>query len=77
MPVIVLAASDHGHDGFPPDLRQRFEAMWLERQSEVADSVDGGRLQAVASGHNIQAEQPDIVILAISTVAAELAAMRP
>ena len=77
MPVIVLAASDHGHDGFPTDLRQRFEAMWLERQSEVADSVDGGRLQAVASGHNVQAEQPDIVILAISTVAAELAAMRP
>ena len=75
MPVVVLAASDHGHDGFSPGVS--FEAMWLQRQQEVADSVEGGRLQEVASGHNIQSLHPEIVISAISTVAAELAAETP
>jgi pimeloyl-ACP methyl ester carboxylesterase len=73
MPVIVLAANDHGHDGFAPDLRRAFESMWLGRQREVAESVDGGRLQAVVSGHNIQSLHPELVIGAISAVAGELA----
>jgi hypothetical protein len=51
--------------------------MWLQRQREVAESVEGGRLQEVASGHNIQSLHPEIVITAISTVAAELAAATP
>lgn len=77
MPLVVLAANDHGHDGFTPELRREFEAMWLERQREVADSVDGGRLEAVQSGHNIQSSHPELVIAAISDVAAELAAATP
>ena len=77
MPVVVLAANDHGHDGFMPDVRQAFEAMWLERQREVADSVEGGRLQAVEAGHNMQSSHPEIVIAAISGVAAELAVATP
>jgi len=76
MPVVVMSANDHGHDGFQPNMRREFEAMWIGRQSEVADSVEGGRLQEVASGHNIQSEHPEIVISAISAVVAELAAGR-
>ena len=74
MPVVVLVADDHGHDGFAPDMRREFEAMWLQRQGEVADSVEGGRLEETSSGHNIQSEHPELVINAISTVVAELAA---
>jgi pimeloyl-ACP methyl ester carboxylesterase len=77
MPVVVLVANDHGHDAFMPDVRRAFEAMWLERQREVADSVAGGRLEAVVSGHNIQSSHPEIVIAAISGVAAELAGATP
>jgi pimeloyl-ACP methyl ester carboxylesterase len=77
MPVVVLVANDHGHDGFTAEGRRQFEAMWLERQQEVADSVEGGRLEAVESGHNIQSLHPEIVISAIATVAAELAATAP
>jgi pimeloyl-ACP methyl ester carboxylesterase len=73
MPVVVLAADDHGHTGFPPEVRRRFEAMWLDRQRDVAESVVGGRLEAVASGHNIQALHPELVIAAITGAAAELA----
>jgi pimeloyl-ACP methyl ester carboxylesterase len=74
MPVLVLVASDHGHDRFLPEARRAFEAMWLGRQQEIADSVVGGRLEAVASGHNIQGAHPEIVITAIATVAAEVSA---
>lgn len=77
MPVVVLAASDHGHDGFTPDIRQAFETMWLERQRDLADSVEGGRLQAVESGHNIQSWHPELVIAAIAGVAAELPVETP
>jgi pimeloyl-ACP methyl ester carboxylesterase len=77
MPVVVLTADDHGHDRFRPEIRQAFETMWLTRQREIADSVDGGRLVAVASGHNIQTLHPEMVIDAISGVAAELAATAP
>jgi pimeloyl-ACP methyl ester carboxylesterase len=72
MPVVVLVANDHGHDGFQADVRRAFEAMWLGRQQEIADSVVGGRLEAVASGHNIQSSHPEFVIGAIASVAAEL-----
>jgi hypothetical protein len=72
IPVIVLAATDHGHNGYAPGLE--FEAMWLQRQQEVADSVEGGRLQEVAGGHNIQSLHPEIVVIAVSTVAAQLSA---
>jgi hypothetical protein len=75
MPVIVMVASDHSYDGFEPS--RQFEAMWLKRQQQVVDSVDGGRLLEVASGHNIPSLHPEIVISAISMVAADLAAARP
>ncbi len=77
MPLVVMTASDHGHDGFEPDTRRDFEAMWLGRQREVAASVMGGRLQEVASGHNIQAQHPEVVISAVSRVVADLAAGTP
>jgi pimeloyl-ACP methyl ester carboxylesterase len=77
MPVVVLVANDHGHDTFSPDARARFEAMWLGRQQDVAQSVEGGRLQEVESGHNIQAEHPEVVIAAISGMVAELAVVTP
>jgi pimeloyl-ACP methyl ester carboxylesterase len=74
MPLVVLVASNHGHDGFLPEVRAAFEAMWLGRQQEIADSVEGGRLVRVASGHNIQSAHPEVVIAAIAAVAAELGA---
>jgi pimeloyl-ACP methyl ester carboxylesterase len=73
MPVVVLVAGDHGHDAFTPELRQQFEVMWLGRQQEVADSVEGGRLQHVDGGHNIQTQHPEIVVAAIAAVTAQLA----
>jgi hypothetical protein len=72
MPVVVLVADDHGHDAIQADVRREFEGMWLGRQQEIVDSVVGGRLEAVASGHSIQSSHPEIVIAAISAVAAEL-----
>ena len=75
MPVVVLVANDHGHDAFQADVRREFEAMWLGRQQEIADSVVGGRLEAVASGHSIQSSHPEIVREAIAAVAAELGAV--
>lgn len=74
MPLAVMTANDHGHYGFAPDMRREFEAMWLQRQREVADSVMGGRLQEVDSGHNIQAQHPELVISAVASVVADVAA---
>jgi pimeloyl-ACP methyl ester carboxylesterase len=77
MPLVVMTANDHGHDRFAPDMRREFEAMWLLRQREVAESVMGGRLQEVDGGHNIQAQHPELVISAVSSVVADLAAGTP
>jgi pimeloyl-ACP methyl ester carboxylesterase len=77
MPMVVLVANDHGHDTFSTEGRQQFEAMWLGRQQELADSVEGGRLQQVESGHNIQTQHPELVVDAIAKVVADVVAATP
>ena len=70
VPLVVLAADDHGLGDLDPDVRQRFEAMWTQRQRELAASVAGGRLETVSSAHNIQSLHPEAVVAAIRSVIA-------
>jgi pimeloyl-ACP methyl ester carboxylesterase len=67
MPLIVLA---HGR---PEDPDAAFvaqdERLWRQLQRELARSVPGGRLVvATESGHDIQHEQPELVLDAIGDV---------
>ena len=68
VPLVVLAADDHGLCAVDAAVRRRFEAKWQERQQELAASVAGGRLEVVSSGHNIQTLHPEAVIAAIRSV---------
>ena len=67
MPLIVLA---HGH---PEDPGAAFvdqdERLWRQLQRELAHLVPGGRLVvATNSGHDIQHQQPELVLDAIGDV---------
>jgi pimeloyl-ACP methyl ester carboxylesterase len=68
VPLVVLAADDHGLTTVDPAVRRQFEAKWRARQQELAASMPGGRLEVVSSGHNIQALHPEAVIAAIRAV---------
>jgi pimeloyl-ACP methyl ester carboxylesterase len=67
MPLVVLA---HGHpDDPPPPYVELEEPFWRQLQRELAQLVPGGRLVvATESGHNIQDEQPELVLNAIRDV---------
>jgi pimeloyl-ACP methyl ester carboxylesterase len=68
MPLVVLA---HGRPepsppGWPGD---EVERLWQQLQRELAQLVPGGRLViATQSGHNIQDDQPELVLDAIRNV---------
>jgi pimeloyl-ACP methyl ester carboxylesterase len=67
MPLVVLA---HGHPEDPdaPFVVQD-ERLWRQLQRELAHLVPGGRLViATNSGHDIQNEQPELVLDAIGDV---------
>jgi pimeloyl-ACP methyl ester carboxylesterase len=67
MPLVVLA---HGHPEDPdaPFVAQD-ERLWRQLQRELADLVPGGRLViATHSGHDIQHQQPELVLDAIGDV---------
>jgi hypothetical protein len=73
VPLLVLVADDHSQDAVTdPEVQQRFEAMWQGRQQELATSVQGGRMELVSSGHNIQSLRPKAVTEAIRSVISEL-----
>jgi pimeloyl-ACP methyl ester carboxylesterase len=77
MPLEVLA---HGRselsDDFPPDLAAKFLQTWHGMQKELAGlSSNSTYIVAAESGHDIQNEQPDLVIDSIRRVVA--AARRP
>jgi pimeloyl-ACP methyl ester carboxylesterase len=73
VPLLVLVADDHSQDAVTdPEQQQRFEAMWQGRQQELATSVQGGRMELVSSGHNIQSLRPEAVTEAIRSVISEL-----
>ena len=67
MPLVVLA---HGHPDDPPPPYVEFEEpFWRQLQHELAQLVPGGRLViATQSGHNIQDDQPELVLDAIRDV---------
>ena len=59
VPLIVLAATDHG---VTPEL----EALWQEVQARTAVLSPNGRLVVVeGSGHFIQGDRPQVVIDAV------------
>jgi pimeloyl-ACP methyl ester carboxylesterase len=63
VPLIVLAATDHG------DTPER-EALWRDVQARTAALSPKGRLEVVeGSGHFIQADRPEAVIAAVLEVA--------
>jgi pimeloyl-ACP methyl ester carboxylesterase len=68
MPLVVLA---HGRvDPSPPGWPgEEVERLWQQLQRELAQLVPGGRLViATQSGHNIQDDQPELVLDAIRDV---------
>ena len=67
MPLVALA---HGHpDDPPPPYVELEEPFWRQLQRELARLVPGGRLVvATESGHDIQHEQPELVLDAIHDV---------
>jgi pimeloyl-ACP methyl ester carboxylesterase len=67
MPLVVLAR------GRPEDPDAAFveqdERLWRQLQRELVHSIPGGRLVvATNSGHDIQHEQPELVLDAIGDV---------
>jgi pimeloyl-ACP methyl ester carboxylesterase len=67
MPLVVLA---HGRPEDPgAAFVEQEERLWRQLQRELAQLVPGGRLVvATESGHNIQDEQPELVLDAIRDV---------
>ena len=66
MPLVVLA---HGHPEPGTPFVEHEEPFWQQLQRELAQLVPGGRLViATQSGHNIQDEQPELVLDAIRDV---------
>jgi pimeloyl-ACP methyl ester carboxylesterase len=66
MPLVVLT---RGHPDGPggPFVEQQ-ERLWLQLQRELAAMVPGSRHVITQSGHNIQDEQPELVLDAIRDV---------
>jgi pimeloyl-ACP methyl ester carboxylesterase len=66
MPLVVLA---HGHPDPDTPFVELEEPFWQQLQRELARLVPGGRLVvATESGHDIQHEQPELVLDAIRDV---------
>jgi pimeloyl-ACP methyl ester carboxylesterase len=66
MPLVVLT---HGHPEPDTPFVELEEPFWQQLQRELAQMVPGGRLVvATESGHNIQGEQPELVLDAIRDV---------
>jgi pimeloyl-ACP methyl ester carboxylesterase len=65
MPLVVLT---RGHPDVPGPFVEQDEALWLQLQRELAQLVPGNRHVITQSGHNIQDEQPELVLDAIRDV---------
>jgi len=67
MPLVALAHGRPDDPGAP--FVEQDERLWRQLQHELAQLVPGGRLVvATESGHNIQDEQPELVLNAIRNV---------
>lgn len=66
IPLVVISATDHGS---PP----AFEARWQEIQAETATQSPLGRVVvAQRSGHDVQDDQPNLVVDQIRTMVTSL-----
>jgi pimeloyl-ACP methyl ester carboxylesterase len=70
LPDIPLVVITRGKRVWPDDpYGQMLESIWQEMQREMAGfSPEGIQIIAANSGHLIQLEQPDVVVLGISSV---------
>jgi len=67
MPLVALAHGRPDNPGAP--YIEQDERLWRQLQRELARLVPGGRLVvATQSGHNIQDEQPELVLDAVRDV---------
>jgi pimeloyl-ACP methyl ester carboxylesterase len=66
MPLVVLTRGRPDGPGGP--FVEQDEALWLQLQRELAQLVPGSRHVITQSGHNIQDEQPELVLDAIRDV---------
>lgn len=68
IPITVISATNHGFEEIVgPELNSEIEAVWRDMQNDLASlAVDSKHIIAEGSGHNIQTEQPQIVIDAIN-----------
>jgi pimeloyl-ACP methyl ester carboxylesterase len=80
---IPLTVLSHGKTGglavrlglLPPEKQQQVQETFLELQRELADQSTKGRLViAEESGHNIELQQPELVVAAILDMVAALRA---
>lgn len=75
IPLVVLARGTSMRQAYPllSDERiRKIDNAWLELQRDLAGRSTNGRLVIAAkSGHNIQADQPEVVIAAIRAVVNE------
>ncbi len=72
-PLIVLSASESRgpFSDLPPRIIERFDRVWhAEQQSLVRESTNGSLEVVPNSRHNVQVEQPQVVIDAIESVLA-------
>jgi pimeloyl-ACP methyl ester carboxylesterase len=67
MPLVVLTRG-HPEPAPPWWPVEQAEALWLQLQRELAQLVPGSRHVITQSGHNIQDEQPELVLDAIRDV---------
>lgn len=69
IPLVVLSHGTlDGSERMDPALVDQTEQLWRELQAEQAVLSPNSRLEITQSGHNIQLEQPDVVIAAITEV---------
>jgi pimeloyl-ACP methyl ester carboxylesterase len=76
LPLVLLSASNTkaAWSDLPPDIRRRFDRIFLEEQRSLVAESTAGSFEAVSpSGHEIQMEQPQAVIDAIESVLAAVA----
>jgi len=76
-PVVVLSAvrSPGVESGLPPGYAVAFDEVWFAGHQELADeSTHGSVVPVLDVGHEIQAEDPRVVIDALEQILAELGA---
>ncbi|MBK8250896.1 MAG: alpha/beta fold hydrolase [Gemmatimonadetes bacterium] len=75
VPLVVLTASTMQGPGMPPELAERFHAVWVTLNQEIATYSTRGQQRTVpGTTHYIQRDQPHAVIDAVNGMVRELRA---